>query len=83
MPGMSGTELAERLRISRPKMKTLFMSGYSSEAILQRGDVGMRAPLIGKPFTHEELSRAIREVLDAGAPHQGSARHAGCLNDYA
>lgn len=34
MPQMSGTELAQQLRMSRPKLKTLFMSGYSRDSML-------------------------------------------------
>jgi signal transduction histidine kinase/ActR/RegA family two-component response regulator len=73
MPQMSGTELAERLRMSRPKLKTLFMSGYSSDAVLPRAHMETNASFIGKPFTHEQLSKAIREALDAGAKQLGSA----------
>ena len=39
MPGMSGDELARRLGESRPKMRILFMSGYSPEAISTHGSL--------------------------------------------
>jgi hypothetical protein len=50
------------------------MSGYSTDAIQQRGPAGLKAPLIEKPFTAEKLSKAIREAIDAGAEHRASAR---------
>ncbi len=66
MPDVSGIELAAQLRAKRPAMKTLFMSGYSSDVIQQRGPADVQAPLVEKPFTFEQLSRAIRETIDAG-----------------
>src|SRR3954454_23264434 len=36
MPHMGGRELAERLMTARPKMKVLFMSGYTDQAVMHR-----------------------------------------------
>jgi PAS domain S-box-containing protein len=63
MPGISGPELAERLRQRRPGLKVLFMSGYSDDAVENRRLLG-NAPLLHKPFTPEQLARCVREVLD-------------------
>lgn len=64
MPDMSGPELARRLGLLRPDTKVLFMSGYTSEGMLEPG-----AALLQKPFTLDVLARAVREVLDA--PRRG------------
>ncbi|MGE5647289.1 MAG: ATP-binding protein [Acidobacteriota bacterium] len=72
MPQMNGPELAQRLQAARPQMKTLFMSGYSSDAILQHNKLDPRAFFIGKPFTHEQLSKAIRAALDSGTARPAS-----------
>ena len=37
MPKMSGRELADHLRRSRPDLKVLFVSGYTDTAIVNHG----------------------------------------------
>jgi two-component system, cell cycle sensor histidine kinase and response regulator CckA len=64
MPGMSGRELCEALAASRPTMRTLYMSGYSDEALGHHGVVGERFTLIDKPFTATALARTLREVIE-------------------
>ena len=72
MPGMSGRELADRLAPEYPRMKILYMSGYTDEAIVHHGVLDPGIALIEKPFTPEVLLRQVREILDA-VPH-GAAR---------
>jgi CheY-like chemotaxis protein len=61
MPGLMGSELAERLMAARPETRTLFMTGYAS---LDREGLGA---LLYKPFTPAALTRRVREALDATA----------------
>ncbi len=63
MPGMNGQELAERLRPFHPKMKVLYMSGYTDNAIVLHGVLREGVHYIQKPFTVEALARKVREVL--------------------
>jgi CheY-like chemotaxis protein len=64
MPEMPGTEVAARAREMRPGLRVLYMSGYSEAPYgMTEGDAGI--PLVRKPFTAEELSRAVRATLDA------------------
>jgi PAS domain S-box-containing protein len=63
MPHMSGRELAQRLETVRPKMKMLFMSGYSDHVLMQ-GDLAPPAAFLQKPFTPEALARNVRRILD-------------------
>lgn len=65
MPGIGGWELAERCRELRPQMKVIFTSGYSDDAVLYDGRLGRNFPFIGKPYSASELTRLVREVLDA------------------
>jgi len=65
MPGMSGPELAERLVERHPDACVLFTSGYSGDAVADRG--ALPGGLLEKPFTMEQLSAKVREALDAGA----------------
>jgi two-component system cell cycle sensor histidine kinase/response regulator CckA len=65
MPGMSGPELAGRLREKRPSISVLFVSGYVEDDVLRDTAVQSGDALIQKPFSNEELRRAVRKALDA------------------
>ena len=62
MPGMSGTELAQHLRVIKPELKLLFMSGYTDDVGIGAGDPA--SAYLQKPFTPETLAKTIRELLD-------------------
>ena len=61
---MSGRELAERLVKICPRMKVLYMSGYTEDAILHHGVLDEGIKFISKPFTITELAEKVRLVLD-------------------
>jgi two-component system cell cycle sensor histidine kinase/response regulator CckA len=65
MPRMGGRQLAEELARARPDLPILFMSGYTDDAILQRGDSGASAAFVPKPISPLALARKVRQVLDA------------------
>lgn len=65
MPRMSGKELAEEIQKIRPDIKTLFMSGYTANAIAHQGVLDEGVHFIQKPFGMESLARKVREVLNA------------------
>ncbi len=67
MPGMSGIELAEDLKKRYPDMEILFMSGYTDSHAEIRRLARQGAAFLPKPFTPQELSRKIRDVLDTRA----------------
>ncbi|HET7208718.1 MAG TPA: PAS domain S-box protein [Terriglobales bacterium] len=71
MPGMSGVELAERVRQSYPNLRILFMSGYDRDLTLT-ADEAKRIAIVKKPFTGSDLGRAIRRALDSRAKEQSS-----------
>jgi PAS domain S-box-containing protein len=64
MPGMNGRDLAERLNIVYPDIKTLFMSGYTADVIAHRGVLKEGVKFIQKPFSMKELGDKVREALD-------------------
>jgi two-component system, cell cycle sensor histidine kinase and response regulator CckA len=64
MPHMGGRELAERLAAVRPKMKVLFMSGYTDQSVMHR-HITPGSAFLQKPFTPETFARKVRSVLDA------------------
>jgi PAS domain S-box-containing protein len=69
MPGMSGSQLAKRLKPLYPEIKILYMSGYTDDAIVRHGVLEKGVNYIQKPFTMEGLARKVRDVLDKH-PHQ-------------
>ena len=64
MPVMSGREVAERVLRLRPGIKVLYMSGYTDSAVFHHGVQRSETELLEKPFTPDDLSRKVREVLD-------------------
>ena len=64
MPGMSGRELAEKLGPKFPHMKTLFISGYTDDAIIRNGLVQEEIAFLLKPFSPLALAKKVRAVFD-------------------
>jgi PAS domain S-box-containing protein len=65
MPGMNGRELAARARRLRPKLKILYMSGYSRNSVVHNGKVDRDVQLIQKPVSQAELATRLRDLLDS------------------
>jgi len=68
LPGMSGPELALKVSETHPQLRVLFTSGYADDAILRHGLLHQQAHFVGKPYTVEELTAAVRSVLDGPWP---------------
>jgi CheY-like chemotaxis protein len=73
MPGSTGRALATNLCQSRPDLKVLYMSGYTTEAIVDHSILDPSVAFIGKPFTAEHLAAKVRETLDGSGPGGVSA----------
>jgi nitrogen-specific signal transduction histidine kinase/CheY-like chemotaxis protein len=65
MPGMGGRRVAEVIRVTRPELKVVYMSGYTDSAIVDHGILEPGVTFVQKPFATETLLRRVREVLDA------------------
>jgi len=65
MPGMSGREVWDRLRVLRPESRVLFMSGYTDDVIARHGVLEPGIAFLQKPFTPFSLTQKVRDVLDA------------------
>ena len=68
MPDMSGHELWKQLIQQRPKLKSLFMSGYTADIIAHHGVVESDIYFLQKPFSNEALAAKLREVLSTPTP---------------
>ena len=64
LPGQTGRALAEESTIVRPKLKVLFTTGYSRNAIVHHGRLDRGVRLLQKPYTFAQLASRVREVLD-------------------
>ena len=63
LPGMTGKQLAERLKVLRPESRVLFTSGYPQDVIADRGVVDRDVAYIAKPYSPKDLAAKVREVL--------------------
>ena len=66
MPQMSGRELANQLRSSRPDIKVVFVSGYADEDMMQYGPLPAGSAFLQKPFSLAALLEKTRSVLNGG-----------------
>jgi two-component system cell cycle sensor histidine kinase/response regulator CckA len=60
MPGKSGPETAREIRLIRPDVRVLFMSGYSGDILAVAGE-----EVLSKPYSRQEMATRLREVLAA------------------
>jgi two-component system, cell cycle sensor histidine kinase and response regulator CckA len=65
MPEMNGRQLADAVREHQPATRVLFMSGYTQDAVAERGVSTAGMPFLAKPFSLAALSARVREVLGA------------------
>jgi len=70
MPGQNGRVLAERVVASYPRIKVLYISGYTDSFIAGHGVLGAESNLLNKPFTEEALIHKVRDVLDSAKQGQ-------------
>src|SRR5690348_9166398 len=75
MPGMTGTELARRMRQLRPELPIILATGYS-ELIQRRVEPGF--VVLDKPYHLEKLAAMITRVMtrDVETPRDGALRRA-------
>jgi CheY-like chemotaxis protein len=71
MPGMTGTELARAIRQRRPELPILVVTGYAEIPENEQ----LKLPMLGKPFTHDQLKDAVASALTS-APKPGSGAQA-------
>jgi signal transduction histidine kinase/CheY-like chemotaxis protein len=67
MPEMNGRELARTLLSRYPRLKCLFMSGYTADVIAEHGVVEGGVNFLQKPFSTGDLAAKVRQVLDGKA----------------
>ena len=73
MPAMSGPEMAARLKLARPQVKVIYMSGYLGEPLDDLRRLDPLAPLLEKPFSPDTLLDTVQNTL------HGTRRKSGAL----
>lgn len=68
LPKLSGREVAKKLGLLRPQMRVLYMSGYTSNAIVHHGVLEPGIAFLPKPFSPAVLLAKVRETLNATTP---------------
>ena len=62
MPDLSGPEFVKQLRLARPEVRVLFVSGYTDDEVMKRGVLTGETAFLQKPFAPDQLLKKIREV---------------------
>jgi two-component system cell cycle sensor histidine kinase/response regulator CckA len=69
LPGISGRELAARVRQQCAQVRVAYISGYDDEVLVRQGVVDPEIALLPKPFLAEDLLAFVWRVLETGAAH--------------
>jgi two-component system cell cycle sensor histidine kinase/response regulator CckA len=65
MPGMNGPEMASRIQKNLPRLRVVFMSGYSEQALTRAaGQADPSFEYLQKPFTLKTLTQKVAKVLE-------------------
>src|SRR3954470_3778171 len=64
MPSMNGADLAARLTTERPRLRVLYMSGYTDDAVIRHGVLRGEMGFLQKPFSGEQLLTRVRAAID-------------------
>ena len=63
MPGLNGRQLGETILRCWPDIRVLYMSGFPVARMVDEGALDPASPFIQKPFTSEQLTRRMRQLL--------------------
>ena len=63
MPGMTGRDLADRVRFRHPSTRILFISGFTDDPSIQSGILPDRSTFLAKPFNPDQLVAAVTKLL--------------------
>jgi two-component system cell cycle sensor histidine kinase/response regulator CckA len=64
MPHMLGKEVAEKMRLIKPEIEVIFMSGYARAVLASPGRLDPGVALVEKPFSEADLLAMAGQVLN-------------------
>jgi CheY-like chemotaxis protein len=68
MPSMGGRELVERLRVRRPDIKVLYISGHADDAVVRHGVIDASHAFLQKPFAPAAFASKVHELFAPRKP---------------
>ena len=66
MPVMNGRYFVSQMTMIRSGLKTLYMSGYTANAIAHNGEIDMDVLFIQKTFSLQDFAVKVREAIEQG-----------------
>jgi FixJ family two-component response regulator len=73
MPRMSGPAFGRVLATTHPRMPILFMSAHTPDEAIRHDLSALGHPFLAKPFTREDLLRAVAQGLEDGVEREAAA----------
>ncbi len=70
MPGMSGPDVIKQVRLDRPGLRVLYVTGYAESDLLDYGGTECTTRILLKPYSPDTLFRAVRQMLDEDVKQQ-------------
>ncbi len=64
LPGLNGRQVADAARLTRPRLKILFMTGYAETASMADGFLATGMQMITKPFAIDSLAARIKAIIE-------------------
>jgi PAS domain S-box-containing protein len=64
MPHMLGKEVADKIKVIKPEIEVLYMSGYARPVLASQGRLDPGVALVEKPFSEADLLRTAGELLN-------------------
>lgn len=66
MPQMDGPTLYKHMQERWPRMKVVFVSGYTEDRLREQFKSGEEIHFLGKPFSLKQLASKVKELLEDG-----------------
>ena len=64
--GMTGRQMADAARVTRPELKVLFITGFAQNAAVGNGQLEPGMHVMTKPFAMEAMATRIKALIEGG-----------------